>query len=189
MSTDADFQAVQVEARPAAIDERRAAPIQLLDGGEIVELSVKPSAWFVLIVSLRFVVVTVLAAGVLMGLIGSESQWQGYVGYLATLAVLTRVTVASLQWASRVYVLTNRRVMRMAGVLAVELEEFPLTQVRATRLEVNWLHRLLRCGSIHIAVGDDRQEGFCWDHVAGAEDVYGKITRAVRRAQGGPSQA
>ena len=54
MSGETRFDAVHVEATPtAAIDERRAAPLELLDQDEIIELSIRPSLWFVPIVSAR----------------------------------------------------------------------------------------------------------------------------------------
>ncbi len=181
------FETVPVDVGPAAaLDEPVATPLKLLDQNEIVELSIKPSPWFVPIVSIRFVatvaILAVLGDTVLREQIGSAAD---YIIPLAVLAVVLRLGVASLQWASRVYLLTNRRVMRLAGVVNVRVTECMLARVSRANLELGVLQRLLRVGSIHIAGADDDAQTLVWEHVAGAGETYAKVVRAIRRAQSG----
>ena len=182
MNDAAHVEAIHVDASPAAtIDEARAARLELLDGDEIVELSIKPSRWFIAIVSTRWVlIVGVVAAGIA---IATRDSGTVYVIPLAVLAALVRVVVASLQWASRVYVLTNRRVMRLSGVLSVNIADCQLTRVGGTNLRLGATQRLLGLGSICITPAGEKREPITWEHVARAGEIYAKLIRAVKKAQ------
>ncbi len=181
------FEAVPLDAGPAAaLEEPVAGALPLLDQNEIVELSIKPSPWFVLIVSIRFVLTTVVVAALAATLLRDRTGFaSAYVLPLAVLVVALRLGVASLQWASRVYLLTNRRLMRLAGVVSVRVTECMLARVSRANLELTTLQRLLRVGSIHIAGADGDSQTLVWEHVAGAGEVYAKVVRAIRRAQSG----
>jgi hypothetical protein len=183
-----DFQAVHVDVSPAAtVDKPRAAQLELLDDNEIIELSIKPSLWFVAIVSLRFVAfVAFLVAIVLLTAPAGGAYWPAYVLPSAILACLARVVFASLQWASRVYILTNRRVMRLAGVVTVEVTDCLLKRVTGTNLELGTLPRLFGLGSIRIVPLGNEQKPVFWEYVAPAGDIYAKLVRAIKKAQSKP---
>jgi uncharacterized membrane protein YdbT with pleckstrin-like domain len=185
MNDEAHVGAVHVDANPAAaIDEPRAARLELLDGDEIVELSIKPSLWFIVIVSMRWVVIVgVLAAGITIATRDGGGLVAAYVVALAVLAAVVRVVVASLQWASRVYVLTNRRVMRLSGVLSVDIADCQLTRVGGTNLRLGAAQRLLGLGSICITPAGEKAEPITWAHVAKAGAIYAKLIRAIKKAQ------
>src|SRR5262245_46491126 len=117
--TQQELLASQVEAPQAPAPTMTLAadglvPAQLLDGGEIIILALKPSLWFVPIVSLRWLALAVL--------LFACAQWSGLAGYswtliqVALIIAFGRLGYAMLQWASRSYYLTNRRVMRIRGV-------------------------------------------------------------------------
>jgi uncharacterized membrane protein YdbT with pleckstrin-like domain len=185
VNNQAHVEAVHVDASPAAtVDEARAARLELLDGDEIIELSIKPSLWFIAIVSVRLVVVVgALATGMVIAMGGSGAPVVTYVVPLAVLAAFVRVVVASLQWASRVYVLTNRRVMRLSGVLRVDVVDCQLTRVTGTNLRLGAGQRLLGLGSICITPAGETLDSIVWEHVAKAGEIYAKLVRAVKKAQ------
>jgi uncharacterized membrane protein YdbT with pleckstrin-like domain len=188
VSDELRVDAVHVDANPVgAIDKTPAAQLELLDGDEIVELSIKPSRWFIAIVSLRFVVVVgALAAILALATRDRPTPFTAYAVFLAVLAVLVRIVVASLQWASRVYVLTNRRVMRLAGVLNVELADCRLTRISGTNLRLGTIPRLFGLGSIHITPAVEQPPPIVWEHVAKAGEIYAKVVRAIKKAQSKP---
>ena len=185
MNDEVRVDAVPADASPAAtIDKAPAAQLELLDGDEIVELSIKPSRWFITIVSLRFVVIVgALAAAIAIVTRDSGSLVADYAVPLAVLAALVRAVVASLQWASRAYVLTNRRVMRLAGVLDVDIVDCQLMRVGGTDLRLGTIPRLFGLGSIHITPAGEKQTPIVWEHVAKAGEIYAKLTRAIKKAQ------
>ena len=113
-------------------------PAHLLDRDEIVILAVKPSLWFVLFVSARWLAL----AGVVIVLAALFDQpfmldtLTLVEGALALAAA--RVGIALLQWASRLYVLTNRRVIRVRGILRVDVFECQLSRIQNTFMILNW---------------------------------------------------
>jgi hypothetical protein len=187
MSDEPKLDAAHVDVNPAAtIDEAPAAPLEMLDKNEIVEFSIKPSLWFIAIVSARFVLlVGVLAAIVAVVTRDRGTQLAAYVASLAVLAAVSRIVVASLQWASRVYILTNRRVMRFSGVLTVSIAECPLKQIKHTNLQLDAVQRTLRLGSICMTPAVEQAAMIIWEHVAKVGQVYERLIRAIRRAQSG----
>src|SRR3989304_3816056 len=117
-------------------------PAHLLDRDEIVILAVKPSLWFVLFVSARWLalagVVIVLAA-----LFDEPFMLDTLTLVEGALALAAaRVGIALLQWASRLYVLTNRRVIRVRGILRVDVFECQLSRIQNTFLILNWYERV-----------------------------------------------
>jgi len=176
--------ALQVHMPPvAAVPKARAEALELLDDDEIVQLSIKPSLWFVPIVSARAVVVFVGVAILLVAFAGGSFQATG-VALVAVLAAVARVAIASLQWASRLYVLTNRRVMRFSGVLRVRVAACPLTRVGDARLHVSDYQRLLRLGTIRMQPDGASGDPVTWSHLSRPDPVYEIVTRAIQNARG-----
>lgn len=185
MSDETQFEAAQVDVNPAAaIEEAPARQLELLDQNEIVELSIKPSLWFIAIVSARFVVPVFILAGVVVAVTrDSGSQVAAYAIALVVLAAVLCIVVASLQWASRVYVLTNRRVMRFSGVFNVNMAECQLARIARTNLRIEAVQRILRLGSICLTPAGENQTMIVWDHVAKAGEIYERVIRAIKKAQ------
>jgi membrane protein YdbS with pleckstrin-like domain len=187
MRDDAKLEAAHVDLNPVAtVDEARAAQLELLEKNEIVELSIKPSLWFIAVVSARVVaLVAILAAAVVFATRDSGLQVATYGVSLAVLAIVLRIVVASLQWASRVYVLTNRRVMRFSGILSVDIAECALTRIGGTSLHADTLQRVVRLGSVSMSPREESQPEIVWEHVARPSHIHERVVRAIRRAQSG----
>lgn len=172
---------------PALVVERALVPEGLLDNDEIVLLAVKPSLWFILLRSGSWLVA---AAGVAaltwwLGRHGFPPE-VGTIGLQTAVAIgLVRVTAAMFQWASRLYVLTNRRVMRIKGVLHVNVFECPLPRIQNTHLSFSLAQRLLRIGSIHIETAGTAGGGATWEHLAQPALVHTRLRNAIGRSRGG----
>jgi hypothetical protein len=187
MTPSSNMEAAHVDVAPvAAPKEAPAAAIQLLDGDEVVQLSIKPSLWYIPIVSARFVL-----GAVLLGLavaIASRDGWSNagsIVLQILVLLALARVAVAALQWASRLYVLTNRRVMRFRGVLNVDLAECPLAKISAAELHVAWYQGALGLGDIRMRPAAEELASVGWEQVSKSAEIHELLLRAIRRAQSG----
>jgi len=162
-------------------------PAGLLDGGEVVVLAVKPSLWFIVLRSGNWVAACALLA--------AAAWWTGQQGYspqTAKLAMQTavalamvRITVAMFQWASRLYVLTNRRVMRIKGVLHVEVFECPLEKIQNTFLSFSLPERLVRVGSLHILTAGTAGIEATWQHIAQPVEVHRLLREAIAKASRG----
>ncbi|MCZ6684060.1 MAG: PH domain-containing protein [Planctomycetota bacterium] len=163
-------------------------PAHLLDGDEVVHFAIKPSLWFIPIDSIRW-----LAAGLLLALAGNLSWLADQAWYLYQAALwmsLIRLGWATLQWVSRLYVLTNRRVLRLRGVLNVELFECPLHKIQNTRLSLSLAERLTRVGTITLqtAGGSATAGGTAggtasWRLISRPLEVHEKLRSAINRAQ------
>ena len=159
-------------------------PAHLLDGDEIIILAVKPSLWFVVFMSIRW-----LAAMLLIILLAG---WQGHhLQYLnaslvvqgAVVLAAARLAFASLQWVSRLYVLTNRRIMRLTGILNVDLFECPLTKIQNTFLTLAWYERLTGVGTISFATAGTGGVVVSWTNVNNPLEVHERVRSAIHRAQ------
>ena len=100
---------------------------------------------------------------------------------IALAAAALRIGVAMMQWVSRVYVLTNRRIMRIRGVLKADLFECPLVQVIGTQVTIGPHEALTRLGTIRFNTGDNVADG-SWYHVTRPHEVHAEVRRAVERA-------
>lgn len=184
-----EFVSVHMGAKPGgivAIDPAAALPADVLDSSEIVEFSIKPSLWLIVIVSFRFVAVCLAMAGLVA--LASREGWTGASVYIFTALVWTavaRVMVAGLQWASRLYVLTNRRVMRFSGVVHVTFTECPLRKISEAKIKLLTLHRIVGAGTIRTIPVDERLDRVSWEHVARPGPIYERLIAAIRRSQNG----
>jgi len=159
-------------------------PAERLENGELVILAVKPSRWLALLVSWPVVVV---AAAVTGAAYAADRFWalainEEMVALLCTAAACTRVTVGCLQWLGRLYVLTDRRVMRFSGVFRQVFWHCPLRAIREVHLSTTPPERLLAVGSLLFELDDERRQGGHWMHLAAAREVLQIVEEARYRA-------
>ncbi len=160
----------------------QAVPAHLLDGGEIVLLAIKPSLWFIPMVSGRWI------AGAAALIAAARLAPQLNIGWpivqLLVGLVLARLAWGTLQWSTRLYVLTNRRVMRIRGVFNVQIFECPLTRLAGVAVNVSLSERILRLGTIHLAAAGTPGESASWRAVARPAEIHEQLRRAIERATG-----
>lgn len=183
------FDSVAAEAPPLA----EAAPVATkkavklaLEGDELIQFSIRPSLWFIAFAAAKWIVAAGLLCAALAIAARSASSPEALIALqLVIAAAAVRVGVAMLQWASRIYVLTNRRVMSFRGVLAVRVVACPLARIRALDAYASWAQRPLGLGSLRMTPADERGQVVAWEHVAHAAEIHEKLLRAVRKAQSG----
>ena len=170
-------------APPLTRTEPIALPLDLLDGGEIIILAIKPSLWFVLFDSIKWIVA---AAVVIGGWALAGNTWARFSDTLAAqltlLVVATRLGVAVLRWVSRFYVLTNRRVMRIRGVLRPDVRDILLPRVINTRLTQALHEKITGLGTLHFAADKPLPSDCAWRNIARPEEVHAEVRRAIERA-------
>lgn len=189
MTKPEQLESIIVESAPAAeappaTSAKTAAKLKMLDGDEIIQLSIKPSLWFIPLVSLNVLLALTFVAVALGIAMHAGSLTTGPVPFqiLAALAAL-RLGVATLQWASRLYVLTNRRVMRFKGVLNVEVAERRLLNIERVELDAPWYGRALRLASLRMHGSESAGSPLAWDDVARPQEIHEIIVRAIRKVQ------
>ena len=158
-------------------------PTELLDGGETVILALKPSMWYLVLVSARW-----LLGAALVVLLG---PWLVRVypaiphlalTQIAVIVTAVRLVLALVQWSSRLYVLTNRRVMCYRGVTRICLFEAPLVRIRNTYIKARPVERLCNVGSIGFSLEGKKKVDGWWEQVGDPHDVHKRIRRAIERA-------
>lgn len=161
-----------------------------LRDGEIVWMALKPSVWFILLSSLRFIAgVLILACAALL------VDWRGEGGRVpvieATLfLVFGRLTIAMLQWMGRLYVLTDQRILRVQGVFQVDVFDCPLRKLARVDLVHSTRERIFRLGTIVITPAETSLPIAQWQMVARPRQVLARIADAIdrqRHSGGGPA--
>ncbi len=181
-----------VEANAAAdspvLTGDEAVPVHLLDGGEIVLLTIKPSMWYIVFRSFR----TLLAMALVIGLSYPLSHALDPLGLSQRMLVRVaigvagvRVLIATLQWVSRLYVLTNRRVMRIRGIFNVDLFECQLLRVQNLFLRFAIYERVFGLGTIGFATAGTGGVEASWENINYPLEVHERIRSAIGKARGG----
>jgi len=160
-------------------------PEHLLDEGELVILAIKPSMWFILFNSAK-VIVAAAVLSILWQLLGE--RWHDTVSYrtiyqVAGAVVVLQTAISFLHWLSRLYVLTNRRVMRIRGIFNIDVFEAPLTKIQNTYLTLALHERILALGSIQFATAGTGGIEAVWQNVNNPLEVHELVRRAIRQAQ------
>lgn len=181
---------VAAEVPPVVAPARvAAAPLELLEGDEIIQLSIKPSPWLIAVVSVRtFAIVVGLGAALSIAMRTGSTPEAMFPFHVLTGILAVRVGLGTLQWASRLYVLTNRRVLRFRGVFQVDLAECRLTKIRDVGLEMPWYGRWLRLGTVRLRAAEGQAGTLDWNEVARPQEMHEILTRAIRKAQNGRSE-
>ncbi len=160
-------------------------PAHLLDGGELVYFSIRPSTWFVLIESVRWIAFSiVLVSMVFAGVI--DPNYREEVTGLAIVLACARLGWASLEWVSRMYVLTNRRVMSIHGVFRAELFECSLDRIQSTQLTATLAEKMVGAGTVGFQ--PMQAEGVLggaasWRTVSRPNEVHEKLVRAIQKSR------
>ena len=158
----------------------------IIRDGEIVILLLKPSVWFIFLSSLRFAAIVLL-------LMGATKIFDEHLPPLNTLAILEggiflilgRLTLATLQWTSRLYVLTDMRIVAISGVFNAQVFECPLRKVARTRVIYSSRERITRLGSIEIIPVAEDAPAFLWQTIARPRLVHEQIVATINKAKQG----
>jgi len=173
-------------AEPAAsVGAEALVPQRVLQDGEVVILAIKPSPWFVLEVSWPVVVIAALAAAaVLLGLeiFGPFVGTQTALGICVTVACV-RFFVGCFQWTARLYVLTNRRVIRIRGVVRESIFSCPLKRLRKAQPSAVLFERMVGVGSLLLMTVESEYPAAEWSCIARPAEVERIVNEAIRRAQ------
>ena len=157
-------------------------PQKMISDGEAVLLAIKPSLWFIVLVSGRWLIGCGLAVVAAELLVGRAPGWvvRG-TEQLAILAAAVRLLVGALDWLGRVYVLTDRRVMRLKGVLRIDLFECPLARLQQTVLALPLAERAVWCGTILFYTAGTDSVDAAWQTVAHPAQVYRTLVETMDR--------
>jgi len=171
--------AAEVDARIAAM-----LPAELLQPSEIIILLIKPSPWFILLTSLGSLAIIAVTCALLVLM-----HNRGYLGFaqrndfiLAGVGVgLVRLFWQFLEWLSRLYVLTDQRIIRVKGVTRVQVFESMLKNVQHTEMVFSIRERLFGLGTVTFATSGSAGIEAAWQMVAQPLEVHRIVVQAISR--------
>lgn len=185
-------------ATPAAAAEA-VVPAELLHDGEVVILAIKPSRWLALLPTLPLA----LGAAAVAAVICAADRAAGVptaaaVTYLLCIAAVGgRLLAGCLQWRSRLYVLTNRRALCVAGTAFGATRPFPrgpglphanvtaclLRDVRAVTRSARTLDRALGLTDLRFETADTPAGDVHWTYVPDSPEIREAVEKAVRQSR------
>ncbi len=156
----------------------------LLQADETILLLAKPGLFFVPLTCLPFAAWTALAAMLLIvlgqrGLFPQASSWD--IAALAATAIGLRLIWQALDWASRLYILTDRRVLRIKGVFNVKVFQAPLKNIQHTQLHLPLTQRLLGLGTIIFFTSGSAFADAAWSMVRNPVATQQIVLKAIER--------
>ena len=158
---------------------------KLLGDDELIILAIKPSGWFVLMVSwpvLAVVAVTAVGVGI-AGKAMPDALPDDAIYLLCLIVATARLVIACGQWTARLYMLTSRRIMSVYGVIKVRLNECALDQISTSDLTVTPVQKLLRLGSLTFHDADREMIDLAWMHLSQSGEVKELVDETIRRAK------
>lgn len=173
----------ETNADEAAARAAGMLPAELLQPGEVIVLLLKPSAWFIVLVPIRTlltIVVLAMVADTANTYLNNGYSRQNILLIAATLLLL-RLFWQFLEWLSRVYVLTDKRIITVAGVVRVQVFETPLQKVQHTNLLLSLRERLLGLGTIAFATAGTAATEAYWQMLANPLEIHQKIVQTLSR--------
>ena len=176
---------------PARMSSSLAAMLtgHLLQDGEVILLVLKPSLWFIVLSSLRWAAaigILLVAAKIYDGAVPGKN---GFYIEAGLFVLAGRLMFAVLQWMSRLYVLTDMRILRLAGIFTPSLFDCPLRKVAGTRVSFTTRERILGLGSIDIVSADPDCGWAQWQTIGRPRDVHEQIVAAIQRSKQGGAAA
>ena len=170
----------------SAVASDQAIPERILRDGEQIIFTVKPSAWFILLNSIQTLIVlglmTVFVASV--DAIGLSLMTEIRRGFLLGLPMAMGFTLllSCFRWLGRLYVLTDRRLLRISGVARVNVYECELSRISSVDVVQGIHERIVRIGSLKFKIEDNPYSNPDWINIPQVQNVAEEIRAAVSRA-------
>ena len=158
-------------------------PEELLQPSEVIVLMIKPSPWYILLGSFRALVIIIVLAMAVSCLTRYDLvniSRQDIILATAGL-VIVRLFWQLLDWLCRVYVLTDRRIIRVKGVVRVEVFEANLKQIQNTNCYFSLRERLFGLGTIGFATAGTATYEAYWLMIARPLHVHQTVVQTLER--------
>lgn len=180
--TESDGGALAITPRVGASLATLLAAHALRDG-EVILLAIKPSPWFVLLSGLRFIAAVLIAAiaTVLAEWRIAEHRW--LLVEATAFLIFGRLTWAALQWMGRLYVLTDQRILRVKGVVQLDVFDCPLRKLARADLIHSTRERIFRLGTVVLSPAEADMPIAQWQMIARPRQVFARVVEAMHRSK------
>jgi len=159
-------------------------PADLLHDDEVVILFLRPSPLFIVLGSLGSLAFIAILT-MFLAYLAKTVVWVGWTDAQAFTfgfgLVLIRLAWQGVDWWSRVYVLTDRRVIRKMGVVRVAVFETSLCNVQHTGVSMRVRERLFGLGTIGFATAGTGYYEAYWVMLSRPFAVHKIVVEAINR--------
>jgi hypothetical protein len=159
-------------------------PSNLIQGDETIILLLKPSPWYIVLSSLEALIVIGLVTAVMLW-VRHYFQLQAYKddGMIALALGLAAVRLGwqAFDWVCRLYVLTDRRIVSIEGVLRVQVFQAELRNLQHTNLFFSLRERLLGLGTISFSTSGTAWPEAYWLMLRRPYAVHRRVIQAMHR--------
>lgn len=185
-TNESDISAVEAASETTVVDPIASPSVQqLIQDDETVLLVLRPSPWFILIDGAWVYIFSITLALLLAWL--AHQPWSPVIipetqifPLLATVLSI-RIVWKFLDWANRLYVLTDQRIMRRRGVIQFSLIEAPLGRIQHSAIFTRVVERLLGLGTIGFATAGSGHFEVIWEMISNPLTVHRTVNDAVER--------
>lgn len=155
---------------------------ECIDDGEIILLAVKPSALLILLVSVRVACMGIVVAfGLLAATSDPSVPWDAdHAIGAGGLIVVARLAWAASDWWSRVYILTDRRIIVRSGAVP-QIQAMPLRDADCVDAGTTSAERLVGLGHVAIRRAPRAPARMAWTCVRDAAKCRVAILDARKR--------
>lgn len=165
---------------------------ELLQDGETVLLISRPSTWFILIDG-GWAYLFMITVALFFAWLGHQvwapinvPETQVFPALAA--AITIRLIWKLLDWANRIYVLTDRRIIVRRGVFQFSMIEAPLNRIQHSAIFTRLIERLLGMGTVGFATAGSGTFEVVWEMVQRPISVHRIVNEAIERyGRGGPT--
>lgn len=152
--------------------------------GEIVQLVIKPSRWFIFLSSLRFAAATALLLTALHVLGARPLLSRALSVQFGLFLISARVMWAVVVWMGRYYILTDLRLIRVSGIFAIDIQTCTLRKVNTVNFYSFVGERVLGKGCVEMTYADGNAEAkMIWQTVSRPHRIHRAVAAAVARAK------
>lgn len=159
-------------------------PIDLIQGDEVIILLLKPSLWYVLLGSLESLGVIAIVTALMIWVREAfhiELYRDDGMLILAGGLAAARLAWQFLEWLSRTYVLTDRRVISVEGVLRIQVFQAELRRIQHTYLLLSLRERVFSLGTIAFSTAGSDIPAAYWVMIRRPLAVQHRIMQAIHR--------
>lgn len=159
-------------------------PADLLQGDEVIILLLKPSPLYIILSCLgTLAVITLVTIAMLwvhtrFGIGDFESR---SVMLLGMILLALRISWQFMEWMSRTYVLTDRRIIRIKGVLRVEVFQCEFKRLQHTEVVLSIRERLFGLGTISFSTAGTGFPEAYWLMLRSPYAAHQRILQAINR--------
>ncbi len=157
-------------------------PQGVLDPTETVLMVVKPSAWMIALDAMRTLLIVGCLAFLALRMLPQwiESLDEQLIYAVSASIISAKVFWLFIGWVWRLYILTDKRVLVISGVLRLHVHERPLNALQGAQVHYTFLERILGLGTLGFIVTGAAGQ-LLWRSVAHPEKTAAQACKLIER--------